>query len=112
MRCFADGLATVERLLTEEARERVGVVLFDAFGRRLLERHAGHRFLRRLAGDGEPDTLTKAGLAATALLPGDTLYQRLAAAGIASTVLQPAAFSPSSSTAWRRPAGGCGRSGR
>src|SRR5215211_2328560 len=49
MRCFADVLATVERLLTEEARERVGVVLFDAFGRRLLERHAGHRFLRRLA---------------------------------------------------------------
>jgi hypothetical protein len=147
MRCFADVPATVERLLTERARERVAVVLLDAFGRRFLERHAGHVFLRRLAvtelttqfpstttahvttmhtgrpvgehglyewdvyepaldaivtplrfsfaGDGEPDTLAKAGLAATALLHGDTLYQRLAAAGTASTVLQPAAFSPS-----------------
>ena len=38
------------------------------------------------AGDGRPDTLARARLAATALLPGDTLYQRLAAAGMASTV--------------------------
>jgi hypothetical protein len=64
------------------------------------------------AGDGEPDTLVKAGLAATALLRGNTLYQRLAAAGIASTVLHPAAFSPSMFEGWRRRARGCGCSRR
>jgi hypothetical protein len=50
--------ASVERLLRGTAGglpglpdrcERVGVVLLDAFGRRFLERHAGHPFLRRLA---------------------------------------------------------------
>jgi hypothetical protein len=49
---------SVERLLAgtlgglpglPERCERVGVVLLDAFGRRFLERHAGHPFLRRLA---------------------------------------------------------------
>jgi hypothetical protein len=48
MRSFADIPATVERLLAGE-RSRVGVVLLDAFGRRFLERHASHPFLRRLA---------------------------------------------------------------
>jgi hypothetical protein len=49
MRSFADVPALVERLLTTGERERVGVVLLDAFGRRFLERHADHPFLRRLA---------------------------------------------------------------
>src|ERR687890_749211 len=40
--------ATERRLLTSGERERVGVVLLDAFGRRFLERHADHPFLRRL----------------------------------------------------------------
>jgi hypothetical protein len=48
MRTFADIPATVERLLASGERERVGVVLLDAFGRRFLERHADHPFLRRL----------------------------------------------------------------
>jgi predicted AlkP superfamily pyrophosphatase or phosphodiesterase len=48
MRSFADIPATVERLLTAGERTRVGVVLLDAFGRRFLERHADHPFLRRL----------------------------------------------------------------
>lgn len=48
MRSFADIPQTVERMLAEGARDRVGVVLLDAFGRRFLERHAGHPFLRRL----------------------------------------------------------------
>ena len=48
MRSFADIPTTVERLLTGGERERVGVVLLDAFGRRFLERHADHPFLRRL----------------------------------------------------------------
>jgi predicted AlkP superfamily pyrophosphatase or phosphodiesterase len=55
---FADVPATVERLLTgapgglpglPQRCDRVGVVLLDAFGRRFLERHADHPFLRRLA---------------------------------------------------------------
>ena len=37
----------VERLLAG-GHDRVGVVLLDAFGRRFLERHADHPFLRRL----------------------------------------------------------------
>src|SRR5918992_3263506 len=50
--------ASIERLLRgtagglpglPERCERVGVVLLDAFGRRFLERHADHPFLRRLA---------------------------------------------------------------
>jgi hypothetical protein len=50
--------ASVEGLLTggpvplpglPERCARVGVVLLDAFGRRFLERHADHAFLRRLA---------------------------------------------------------------
>jgi hypothetical protein len=54
---FAELPATVERLLTgrpgglpglPDRCERVGVVLLDAFGRRFLERHADHPFLRRL----------------------------------------------------------------
>jgi Type I phosphodiesterase / nucleotide pyrophosphatase len=54
---FADLPATVERLLSGvpgglpglPARcERVGLVLLDAFGRRFLERHAAHPFLRRV----------------------------------------------------------------
>lgn len=49
MRSFADVPVTVERLLAGGERSRVGVVLLDAFGRRFLERHAGHPFLRRLA---------------------------------------------------------------
>ena len=49
MRSFEDIPATVERLLVDGERERVGVVLLDAFGRRFLERHAEHPFLRRLA---------------------------------------------------------------
>ena len=49
MRSFADIPVTVERLLTGGGRTRVGVVLLDAFGRRFLERHAAHPFLRRLA---------------------------------------------------------------
>jgi len=48
MRSFADVPATVERLLASGERARVAVVLLDAFGRRFLERHAGHPFLRRL----------------------------------------------------------------
>jgi hypothetical protein len=48
VRSFADIPATVERLLGSGERERVGVVLLDAFGRRFLERHADHPFLRRL----------------------------------------------------------------
>ena len=48
MRSFPDVPATVERLLADGERERVGVVLLDAFGRRFLERHADHPFLRRL----------------------------------------------------------------
>lgn len=47
MRSFADIPVTVERLL-RGSHDRVGVVLLDAFGRRFLERHAGHPFLRRL----------------------------------------------------------------
>jgi hypothetical protein len=47
VRSFADIPVAVERLLLER-HERVGVVLLDAFGRRFLERHAGHPFLRRL----------------------------------------------------------------
>ena len=51
MRSFTDIPATVERLLTggERDRERVAVVLLDAFGRRFQERYADHPFLRRLA---------------------------------------------------------------
>jgi hypothetical protein len=49
MRSFADVPALVERLLAGGERERVGVVLLDAFGRRFRERHADHPFLRRLA---------------------------------------------------------------
>jgi type I phosphodiesterase/nucleotide pyrophosphatase len=54
---FAELPATVERLLTgtpgglaalPDRCQRVGVVLLDAFGRRFIERHAGHPFLRRL----------------------------------------------------------------
>jgi predicted AlkP superfamily pyrophosphatase or phosphodiesterase len=48
MRSFADVPAAVERLLAGE-RERIAVVLLDAFGRRFLERYADHPFLRRLA---------------------------------------------------------------
>jgi Type I phosphodiesterase / nucleotide pyrophosphatase len=48
MRSFADVPATVERLLTTGERERIGVVLLDAFGRRFHERYADHPFLRRL----------------------------------------------------------------
>ncbi|HET8755384.1 MAG TPA: alkaline phosphatase family protein [Solirubrobacteraceae bacterium] len=48
MRSFADIPATVERLLAGGERTAVGVVLLDAFGRRFLERHADHPFLRRL----------------------------------------------------------------
>src|SRR5919106_6834173 len=48
MRSFADIPATVERLLDSGERAAVGVVLLDAFGRRFLERHADHPFLRRL----------------------------------------------------------------
>jgi Type I phosphodiesterase / nucleotide pyrophosphatase len=48
MRSFADIPAAVERLLAGGERRSVGVVLLDAFGRRFLERHAGHPFLRRL----------------------------------------------------------------
>ena len=47
MRSFADIPLEVERLLTGDQRS-VGVVLLDAFGRRFLERHADHPFLRRL----------------------------------------------------------------
>jgi predicted AlkP superfamily pyrophosphatase or phosphodiesterase len=47
VRSFADIPVAVERLLRER-HERVGVVLLDAFGRRFLQRHAGHPFLRRL----------------------------------------------------------------
>lgn len=49
MRSFADIPPTVERLLGTGERRAVGVVLLDAFGRRFLERHADHPFLRRLA---------------------------------------------------------------
>jgi predicted AlkP superfamily pyrophosphatase or phosphodiesterase len=48
VRTFADIPLEVEPLLTSGAHERVGVVLLDAFGRRFLERHAEHPFLRRL----------------------------------------------------------------
>jgi Type I phosphodiesterase / nucleotide pyrophosphatase len=48
VRTFADIPAEVERLLTGGEHDRVGVILLDAFGRRFLERHAGHPFLRRL----------------------------------------------------------------
>ena len=48
MRSFADLPTAVERLLTGGERDRVGVVLLDAFGRRFAERHADHPFLRRL----------------------------------------------------------------
>ena len=47
MRTFADVPAQVERLLGAE-HDRIGVILLDAFGRRFLERHADHPFLRRL----------------------------------------------------------------
>jgi predicted AlkP superfamily pyrophosphatase or phosphodiesterase len=47
VRSFADIPLEVERLLGG-AHDRVGVVLLDAFGRRFLERHADHPFLRRL----------------------------------------------------------------
>jgi predicted AlkP superfamily pyrophosphatase or phosphodiesterase len=49
VRSFEDIPATVERLLAGGERDRVGVILLDAFGRRFLERHADHPFLRRLA---------------------------------------------------------------
>jgi Type I phosphodiesterase / nucleotide pyrophosphatase len=48
VRSFADIPPYVERLLMTGGRERVGVVLLDGFGRRFLERHASHPFLRRL----------------------------------------------------------------
>jgi predicted AlkP superfamily pyrophosphatase or phosphodiesterase len=48
VRSFADIPVEVERLLAGGERRRVGVVLLDAFGRRFLERHADHPFLRRL----------------------------------------------------------------
>ena len=48
MRSFADIPPYVERLLMTGGRERLGVVLLDGFGRRFLERHASHPFLRRL----------------------------------------------------------------
>jgi predicted AlkP superfamily pyrophosphatase or phosphodiesterase len=48
VRSFADIPVEVERLLSTGERERVGVILLDAFGRRFLERHASHPFLRRL----------------------------------------------------------------
>jgi predicted AlkP superfamily pyrophosphatase or phosphodiesterase len=44
---FADIPVAVERLL-RNTHDRVGVILLDAFGRRFLERHADHPFLRRL----------------------------------------------------------------
>src|ERR687891_552512 len=47
MRTFADIPAEIERLFAG-GRDRVGVILLDAFGRRFLERHAEHPFLRRL----------------------------------------------------------------
>jgi predicted AlkP superfamily pyrophosphatase or phosphodiesterase len=47
VRSFADIPAEVERLLGG-THDRVGVILLDAFGRRFLERHADHPFLRRL----------------------------------------------------------------
>lgn len=59
MTAFGAIPASVEGLLTGAGSERlpglpdrcarVGVVLLDAFGRRMLERHASHPFLRRLA---------------------------------------------------------------
>jgi predicted AlkP superfamily pyrophosphatase or phosphodiesterase len=48
VRSFADIPATVVRLLGG-THDPIGVILLDAFGRRFLERHAGHPFLRRLA---------------------------------------------------------------
>ena len=48
MRSFADIPPYVERMLVSGERDRVGVVLLDGFGRRFLERHASHPFLRRL----------------------------------------------------------------
>lgn len=48
MRSFADIPVEVDRLLSTGECERVGVILLDAFGRRFLERHASHPFLRRL----------------------------------------------------------------
>jgi type I phosphodiesterase/nucleotide pyrophosphatase len=48
MRSFADIPVTAERLLAAGERSAVGVVLLDAFGRRFMERHADHPFLRRL----------------------------------------------------------------
>src|SRR5918996_3937071 len=47
MRTFADIPLEVERLLGG-THDRVGVILLDAFGRRFLERHGDHPFLRRL----------------------------------------------------------------
>jgi Type I phosphodiesterase / nucleotide pyrophosphatase len=48
VRTFADIPVEVERLLSGGGHDRVGVILLDAFGRRFLERHAEHPFLRRL----------------------------------------------------------------
>jgi hypothetical protein len=48
------------------------------------------------AGDGARDTLLRAGVDPTTVLPSDpTLYERLGAAGIACHAFQPAAFAPS-----------------
>jgi hypothetical protein len=47
MRSFADIPVEVARRLSDGQRS-VGVILLDAFGRRFLERHGDHPFLRRL----------------------------------------------------------------
>jgi Type I phosphodiesterase / nucleotide pyrophosphatase len=51
VRSFADLPGRLTALAAE--RERVAVVLIDGLGRHLLERHANHPLLRRIAADGQ-----------------------------------------------------------
>jgi hypothetical protein len=145
LRSFADLPGRLAALAGEW--ERIAVVLIDGLGTHLLERHAGHPLLRRIASDGElvpvasqfPSTTTAElttlytgrpvgdhGLyewrlyepAIDAILlplpwvlawpddgppplepadvvPGPTLFERLARAGVRSTALQPHRIWPS-----------------
>jgi hypothetical protein len=145
LRSFADLPGRLASLAGEW--ERIAVVLIDGLGRRLLDRHAEHPLLRRLAGEGElipvaaqfPSTTTAElttlytgrpvgehglyewqiyepaldaillplpwilaraddgppALEPAQIVPGPTLFERLAENGVRCTALQPDRIWPS-----------------